>query len=600
MPKNFGQRIDLSSPVFASIAYTLAALIIVLIFPDISFYGYESPEDKFSSSKPFILSIFRVSYSFTRAILAFIPVFPAVFISAQLFPFCHTFPRKPVRYRRFSLEFFKLVRPQLIIAIAAVIFYSLLSFLVRPIIANYQINMQVESALFGEAKKNAIAYADKENWSEAYHFFSICDRIWPNNPELTDLREIIGIGLSRVTYQRGPALEKPLNTAILGMREETIDVQSALNLTETALREERFYDAHRLAVIAGQLSAEGSNEAVRASRLAGAAWNAIESLEPDAVERERYAIYQRKKDGYEEMISGNWVNAYYIFRSLMTDVSNDPDIKKFFALSAEGLSNAAFFIDEMDSRIGFEIINTFFSLPLFETNGRMVMRLASMSSTNDYSYGKGLEIAAFDSDQNPLFQVSAPYVKFLPFYIEDKQFTIIYLQAWGRDYKQMQWGPSWEGAPPADTPNTQLVLPISYEDFLLASTANRALDGFFIRDIWSFAARLSSYGYVPEVYQAEIIYIISEPLFFLPLIIFSLIIGWNLRCKRRYTFALFPMLIALPFVLNGLINILRSILNMFCVFTLISFGFTTALLINFAAAFLLFALGVILLTAQRE
>ncbi|MDR1147877.1 MAG: hypothetical protein LBK66_04535 [Spirochaetaceae bacterium] len=613
MPKHFWQRIDLSSPVFTGIAYTLAALIVILIFklffPDLSLYGYESSTDVSLSSKPLVLNIFRAGDSLTRALLAFISVFPAVFMSAQVIPFCHTLPQSP-HYRRFSLDFFKLMRPQLIMTVTAVIVYSLLSFIVRPIAADYQADIQTESILFAEAEKKAIVYANKEEWTEAYHFLSICDRIWPNNPALNNLRELIGLALSRVMYRRLPAPEKTLNNTIADMQRETIDLQNALRLADTALREGRFYDAHRLAVIAGQLSEEGSNEAVLASRLAGTAWNAIENLEPDAVERGQRAIYQRKKNGYEEMINGNWVNAYYIFRALAADVPDDPDVKKFFALSAEGLSGAAFFIDEMDRRLGAEISNPFFSLPLFETDGRLVMRLASLSSTADYSYGKGLEIAAFDSNQNPLFQVSAPYVKFLPFYIDGKPFTIIYLQAFGRDYEQMRWGPSWEGAPPtdlltadlltADTPKTQLALSISYEDFLLSSTANRKLDGFFIRDIWLLAGRLALYGYIPEVYQAEIIYIISEPLFFLPLTIFSLIMGWNLRCKKRSTFMLLPMLIALPFMFNGFMHIFRSVLNMFCVFTLISFGFTPALLINFAAAFLLFALAIVLLTAQHD
>jgi hypothetical protein len=609
MPKHFWQRIDLSSPVFTGIAYTFAALIVILIFklisPDLSFYGYEAPADVSLSSKPLVLSIFRAGNSFTRALLAFISLFPAVFMSAQVIPFCHTLAQSPVHYRRFSLEFFKLMRPQLIIAVAAVIVYSLLSLIVRPIAANYQADIQTKSILFAEAEKKAIVYANKEEWTEAYHFLSICDRIWPNNPGLSNLREMIGLELSRVMYHRSPAPEKTLNNTIIDVQGETIDLQNALRLADMALREGRFYDAHRLAVIAGQLSGEGSNEAVLAIRLAGTAWNAIENLEPDAVERGQRAIYQRKKNGYEEMINGNWVNAYYIFRALLTDVPDDPDVKKFFALSAEGLSSAAFFIDEMDRQLGAEISNPFFSLPLFETGGRLVMRLASLSGTTDYSYGKGLEIAAFDSNQNPLFQVSAPYVKFLPFYIDGKAFTIIFLQAFGRDHEQMRWGPSWEDVSPTDslaagTPKTQLALPISYEDFLLSSTANRKLDGFFIRDIWLLAGRLALYGYIPEVYQAEIIYIISEPLFFLPLAIFSLIMGWNLRCKKRSTFALLPMLLALPFVFNGFMHIFRGVLNMFCVFTLISFGFTPALLINFAAAFLLFALGIVLLTAQRD
>ncbi|MDR1363138.1 MAG: hypothetical protein LBJ35_03700 [Spirochaetaceae bacterium] len=603
MPKQFRTRIDLSSPAFISVAYPLTALIVLilfrLIFPDVFLYDDGLPSDALLNSKPLILDVFRAGNILTRSLLDFISLFPAIFISAQLITFCRSAPQRPIRYQRFSPEFFKLMRPQLAVALAAVVFYGLLFLVVRPMAAGYQIDIQTESVLFAEAKEKTIALANKEEWTEAYRFLSICERIWPESPDLADEREIIGTGITRIMYSRAPTPEKTASDALAGAQGGAVNAQSALRLAETALKEDRFYDAHRLAVIAGRISREGSAEATLASRLAGAAWNAIETLEPDAAERRQYSVYQRKRDGYEAMVSGDWIHAYYTFRALLKDVPNDPDVKTFFEISTHGLSTASFFIDEID-RLGLEVSAPFFSLPLFETDGRLVMRLASILNVDGYSYGKDLEAAAFDADNNPLFKMSAPYVKFLPLYVDGKQFTIIYLQAWGRDNEQMNWGPVWEGTPPANTPNTQLALAISYEDFLLASSAGKNIDGFFIGNIWSFARNLASYGYVPEVYQAEIIYIISEPLLFLPLTIFSLIAGWNLRGKSRSTLALYPMFIALPFVLNGLIHILRGVANMFCIFTLLSFGFTPALLISFAAAFLLFILGIVLISAQRS
>ncbi|MDR2659865.1 MAG: hypothetical protein LBC27_07760 [Spirochaetaceae bacterium] len=601
MPKQFGRKIDISSPAFICIVYPIAALIVILIFrlifPDFSLYDDELSAGSMLGSDSPVLSVFRIKNSLTRGILDFISFFPALFISAQLMPFRRAPHQKNAQFTRFSPEFFKLLRPQLIIAVAASIVYSLLFLLIRPLAADYQVDIRTTSMLFTEAKEKTAFYAYRDDWTEASRFLAFCENIWPGDPELDGLREYIGSALTRIMYSRGPT---PSRNLILNVPGEPVDAQTALNLTETALKEERFYDAHRLAVIAGRLSKEGSNEAARANRLAGAAWNAIESLEPDADERERYAIYQRKRDGYEAINSGDWVHAYYIFRGLMSDIPDDPDVKKFFAVSAEGLGGAAFFIDEMDEQLGAELSSPFFSLPLFETQGRLVMRLASLSSNADYSYGKGLEIAAFDSNANPLYRVSAPYVKFLPVYIGDEQFTVIYLQAWGRDSEDIRWGPSWEGTPPPDVPNTQIMLAIDYEDFLSASIAGRNLDGFFIRDIWSLASRLGSYGYIPEVYQAEIIYIISESLLFLPMIIFSLTIGWNLRGKKHSSSMLLPMFIALPIVLSRLINVLREVVNMAGIFTLLSLGFTAALLLSFATAFLLFVLGLVLLASQSS
>ncbi|MDR0409307.1 MAG: hypothetical protein LBH18_02790 [Spirochaetaceae bacterium] len=611
MPRYFRRRIDTDSPAFISFAYTFAALVLLLLFrlffPNVSLYDNGLPADVLLSSKSFILGVFRTGNSLTRGLLDFISFFPAVFISSQLISFSRAVPQENVRYRSFSPEFFKMLRPRLITALVAAVLYGILFLIVRPLAAGYQVDIQTGSLLFNEAKEKAILFADREDWKESSRFLSICERIWPRNPELAGLRESVDMGLTRLMYSRGPDSDKPAGSADAGMRGDPIDAQSALRLTETALSEERFYDAHRLAVIAERLSVEGSNEAALAKRLAGTSWNAIETLEPDAAERERRSIYQRKKEGYEAMISGDWVHAYYTFRALLDDAPSDPDIRNFFDISTEGLGKTAFFIDEME-RLGTEISDPLFSLPLFETDGRLVMRLASFSGTGDYSYGKGLDIAAFDANHNPLFRVSTPYVKFMPFYVDGKQYTVIYLQAWGRNYEQMHWEPVWEGTPPANTPQTQLALAISYDDFLLASAAGRNLDGFFIRDIWLFANRLASYGYVPEVYQAEIIYIVSEPLFFFPLAIFSLVISWNLRgrsragakSRGRVSFVVYPMLIALPFALNWIIHMMRGVMNMFGIFTLLSFGFWTGMLISLATAFTLFALGIVIMAAQSD
>jgi hypothetical protein len=601
MSKQFKREIEIGSPAFICTVYPIAALIFVLIFrlifPNLSFDGAASDLDGIP-----VLSVFRISNSITRGLLDFIMFFPAIFMSAQLIPFRRVPPKKNVHFQRFSIEFFKLLRPQLIAALFAAILYSLLFLLVRPLCSDYQVDIRTESILFADAREKAILFSNKEEWIEASRFLSACERIWPGNTELENLREIVNTGLARIKYSRGPVPEKRMESNVTGIPGQAapINARSALRFAEQAFSEERYYDAHRLAVTAERLAAQGSNEAAQAMRLAGAVWNTIESMEPGAAELERRAIYRRKRYGYEAINGGDWVQAYYIFRSLIAEAPGDPDIQNFFSLSAEGLAQAAFFIDEMDTRLGTELAGPVFSLPLFETEGRAVMRLASLSSTADYSYGKGLELAAFDSAQNTLYRINAPYVKFLPLYIGERQFTAVYLQAFSRDYEQMHWGPTWYGTVPENTPENQLVLAISYEDFLLASVSGKNSGGLFLHDIWSLADRLALYGYVPEVYQAEIVNSIVEPLLFLPLMVFSLIIGWKLRGRKHYSLAVFPMAFALPIVLNGLVSILRSVVNISNIFVVLSLGFTAALAIGFAATFVLFVLGIVILSTQRS
>jgi hypothetical protein len=599
MPKQSARKIDAGSPAFICIVYPLAALVAILIFRLFSPNAFLNRNGGGAlAGGTYILEIFRAGNSLTRGLLDFISVYPAIFMSAQFIPFRRIPLMDSAWYQRFSPKFFKLLRPQLIAALVSAIVYGLLFFLVRPVCVGYQIDIRAESALFAEAKEKTILYANKEDWIEASEFMSVCENIWPLSSELAGLREAVDIGLSRIIYSRGKP-ENPL-PAGAGSGAKPVDGQSAFAMAEDFMAKERYYDAHRLAVIAERLFAPGSVEAVRASRLAGAAWNAIESLAPNAGQLKQYDFYRRKQEGYEAMNSGEWVRAYYIFRGLIEEDANDPDVRNFFELSAEGMSQIAFFNGEMNERLGLEISAPVFSLPLFEAEGRAVMRLSSLSTMADYSYGRNFEIAAFDSEQNPLYSVEAPYVKFLPFYINEKTFTLVYLQAFSRDYENMRWGPLWRGSPPPNAPENQIILAISYEDFLLASSAGKNMDSFFLSDIWLLSERLANYGYLPEVYHAEIISNIMKPLLFLPLMMFSLIIGWQMRGKKRYSSAVLPMFFVLPLVLTCLIQVLRRVIDIYSVFSVLSFGFTVSLALGVVTAALLFVLGVVLLAAQRS
>jgi hypothetical protein len=598
--KMLNLKVDTSALGFICTAYTLAVLAAILIFrlffPDAEIYGTEASQ----YIKMPLLSIFRTGNALTRGILDFISFFPAIFMSAQLIPFRRISMQKTVQHKHFSPEFLHLLRPQLLASVAAAIIYSLLSLIVRPICADYQVDIRTKSVLFNEAKEKTILFSNKEDWVEASNFLLLCERIWPRSSELADLRETVDTRLASIKYNLRATEEKDPSKVIIGIPGEPapMDVQSALRFAETALREERYYDAHRLAVIADHLAPPGSNEHERAVRMETAAWQAIESLAPKAAELERYAVYRQKRDGYDAMYSGDWVRAYYIFRDLAVKTPNDPDVKKFLISCTEGIAQTAFFVDEMNIRLGAELAGPVFSLPLFDTEGRLVMRLASLSSTADYSYGKALEIDAFDAEQKPIYRIEAPYVKFAPLYIDERQLTVVYLQAFNRDYEQMRWGPVWYGDPPQDAPVNQFVLAISYENFLLSSVASRNLDGFFLRDIWSIASNLPAYGYVPEVYLTQVINKIMEPMLFLPLMMFSLTLGWAFRGKKHLSFSVYPMFILLPIVLNELILMFRGVSEILCAFAVLTFGFTATLLLSFATVFALFVMSVVILAFQ--
>jgi hypothetical protein len=144
-----------------------------------------------------------------------------------------------------------------------------------------------------------------------------------------------------------------------------------------------------------------------------------------------------------------------------------------------------------------------------------------------------------------------------------------------------------------------LYLDLLYEDFLIAATASRSTKLFFAGDLFRSSAKLRFFGFIPEVFYAEIIRIIYIPILFLPLGIFALIIGWKYRPRRKVPYAIFPMLIVLPFVFETIVLIVKKIFNLISIWTTLAFGFQASCLISIGTAIFLFLLTLFLLAAQR-
>jgi hypothetical protein len=385
-----------------------------------------------------------------------------------------------------------------------------------------------------------------------------------------------------------------------------------LALAETALREERYYDAHWLATLADRLARRGSVESAEAARLASLAWNFIDSLEPDARETHTYALYHLKRDGYEAMVSQDWIRGYYIFRDLRETIPQDPDVANYLSICESGTAQAAFFIDEMDMAIGELLTGAVFSIPLVpqgriagedlpagEAGGRrVVVRIESLSTFDDFSYAVGLEIAAFDETGRPVYRVETPYAKIIPMLVRDRSRVVFLLRGLDRLDSTLKYEPVWSGSPPANPGDAQIALDITYENFLLLSKARRRVNSLFMADLFAMGNSFGAYGYIPQVFQLEVLCRIVEPLFLLPLAAACIIIGWRFRAKRRPKFLGIPMLIILPLVFNGIVYLVRSLSNTLGLWLLLSLAFTAAAAIFIAGILLLFIIALIVLAAQ--
>jgi hypothetical protein len=457
--------------------------------------------------------------------------------------------------------------------------------------------------LYRDARDKAISYAGTGDWTEASRFATICEQIWPGNPDVSGLKNEIDAEFYRSQYLRDRAdpAERPPGP---DPKERTpVDAVEALQFAETAFREERYYDAHWLATLAGRLARPGSVEAGESARLAGRAWNAIESLAPNSRERELHRLYQLKRSGYEAMVGQDWIKGYYIFKELAGLSPDDPDAADFLRRCESETLQIAFFADELELTLGDVLTEAVFSLPRYngagEADGRLVLRVNALSTFPDYSYGFDIELAAVNSAGSLAGRMEAPYAKFLPKTINGRPQVVVLLQSLDRRNPDLRWGPVWTEPEQVELGGAELPLDLSYENFLLITRVRRGLEHFQIPSLFAAEQNLAPYGYIREAFRAQAINRIAEPVFFLPLLILALVVAWRFRPQKQPRYLAVPMLAVMPVVFLACISVYRSLIETLGIWMALALSFASSMVVLGIAVSLLFFLSLIILVSQR-
>jgi hypothetical protein len=578
-----------------------ALFIFYLLFSSLALLGFHYFFPGEAPPLPFLAR----SWNLIQGIFELLSLLPALIMSALVFPF-GLYPDNEPETARFSPRFFQRFKGPIVAAICASLAYGLIFFVVQPMVQNFRADLKSQGLFFRLAQGRAREYADRGEWPQAALFIGFCEGIWPESPEIEELRREAEVQLAEIEGRERREMAEALtgkdywDSVLSGIpdRRKPVNAAEALAMAETAWREERFYDAHWLATLAEKLARPGSPEQGEAPRIAALAWNSMASLAPDARDRELYSLYRLKQSGYEAMLAGDWIRAYYIFLEFGELSPGDPDVMNFLARSEREARKTAFFIDEIDTRVGGILAQAVFSLPVASPRGegRGVMRFAALSVFADYAYGFEAEFISFDAENRILSHFTAPYVKILPFNLNSQRRSLMLMQVLDRYQRDRRWEPAWIVPPAGDN---QIILEIDYDTFRLLAQARQGMDDLSLGQIFNAAKSLETYGYIPQVFQAEIIYRLSEPLFLLPMAILAIILGWRFRALKRSRYAMVPMLFVLPLVFKGLVYFYRYILNILGIWTVLSLGFSSALLIYTAGAGILFTLSLVLLASQR-
>jgi hypothetical protein len=599
MRRNGGATMKISKETFRSphvifILYMAAAGLLIMGFRFI-FPGEAAP-----------LPIYSESWRLIRGALDILTIFPALVMSALVAPFA--LAGFEDQHSSFSPRFFQRLFTPIITAICAAAVYGGIFFLVLPLAREAEGNMRYGGELFTLARERAQIHGRAGEWLEASQFIGICDGIWPNSPDIASLRTEVDVHLDEDRFEEederaASRVELAVDGRSAAMTSlpgqgQPLDTAGAIARGEEAFGEQRYYDAHWLATLGERLAKAGSPEAASAARLAARAWNQIESQQPTFREERLYSLYHLKQSGYEAMVSGDWIRAYYIFQELAEQTPDDPDALNFLAACERGTKEIAFFIDEIEVSPGEILTGAVFSLPA-GAGGRAVLRIASLSAAPDFAYGTGLEYLSFDAQSRPLVRLQAPYAKLLPFTLDGRRQVLVLMRALDRHDRNLRWEPEWSRGGASSAAGAQITLDVSYETFLLLSKIRQGLPNLQIGELFSASKTIGESGYVPQVFEAEILNRLGTPLFFLPMSIIAIIIGWRFRAKSRVRYLFIPLLPVLPVVFNGLSRLYQSVLNTLGIWLILTLGFSMALVVFIVVLAASFVISLIALAAQH-
>jgi len=552
------------------------------------------------------LSIFSKNWKLVKGLIEIITLFPALAFSGLVVPFGMPSEEDFFEGEETPQNLFRRFETPIITAIIAAAVYALLFFLILPLAQNSEKNMRFQGELYKLAKNLAETNRKEHKWVQASQFIGICDSVWKNSPEMDDLRADIKLNIDKIEASSDRRqVEKPRTADVSALpgQKQPVDAGEAIFMGEDAFNKGEFLDAHWLASLGERLARPGSPEVAKAIALAAKAWNQIETLQTSSGEENARELYLLKKSGYEAMLSGDWIRAYYIFQEHAAKSPNDPDTKRFLAQCEIGTKEIAFFMDEVEVSLGDTQTNVILSLPVVENglSGRSVIRIKKLSTTPDVAYGIDIEYMAFDAQSRLLSSMEAPNVKILPITIEGRHQVHVLMRALDRHSSTERSEPVWyvRNANSRHPDDAQLILDMPYETFLEVVKLRQGLESLRINELFTAAEMADKAGYIPQVYEAEILNRFGSCLFFLPMTIIAIAMGWYFRARRRPRYLFVPLLPVFPLVFNGIVILYRKAISVLGASLIFAVGYSAAVVMLIVFLALSFFVSLIVLVKQH-
>ena len=586
-----------------------------------------------------IIEPFRLAYTLCTSVGTFVRLYPALVISSLIVWFS-------VRVisgdegLRFTLHFMEDMRAPLVTALVAATLYAGLSLFLGPLAQGQCMRIEAKSELYHSSFERQAGATRQKEYTRALRYLDVCLAVWPDNDDLARDREKVQAEIDEMERLRlakdSGAAEAP-QELVRAPGWEALDVLTALSRAQKALDDRDFFSAHWYASMAARLVGEDRAEYQSAMRLQSESWNGIAARErdldrpQDPALRRRYDRFRRMRAGYSAYMAGEAITAYYIFNALVEEdpssLFENPDIKRYHALSKEALLATAFFSDEPASLMGEVHSSVLLSIPA-PNGGRDVIRMGLLRMFSDVAWVEGYEHMRLDANGSLLFSVSSPRVKILPLGprstgermpgdpFEDSKNSAdkpdgapalagaehalaVLLVSVDRHDERLREEPLWKAGEAPDGIPSRVLLELGYDQFVQLAQLDRGVSSLSFPQSLLAREQLDEHGYPPSAFLLNVLVRLSEPFTFLALAILALSFGWHFRAHSKPGLLVLPVALILPFLVEIVVRGIRLVQLGALAALVVSLPGVWALVAMIAAEALFVAASILFLAGQR-
>lgn len=490
-----------------------------------------------------------------------------------------------------STSFPALVRAPIVFLLVLTLFYVVSQEWILPVESQrrqtYSYNSALAQQLYDRAQKsyNAAQYQQALTRIEQYLAVN------PTDDKAQDLRRS---ALSRIPT--GASItenqETPAQFSAIPVSGDGLSVQQLLDRSSRYFRSEDYFSAYYYATLV--LRADPRlNEA---QRLQSRSLEKIRSIDVSRMAKEKATVFDRKRQGFLDLESGNSIGAYYIFNSLSKTAPDDPDVRRYLAAAKEGVEQISFFADEITGVVALPGIQRVMFVNNRTESYVELLYFGKLINAPEGVYAVDVELMRFSPKGQVQLHLHAPYGK-----IVSQQLVLraIDRESSGKGGGVTMQPEVYAGKLPKDTgPIFPLLIPV--RDLETIAQGPTRLTSASLVSLWSAVKVLGTYGYATQPVYLEIAMRILLPFSFVILSFLSLSLGWRLRSRylTRPPILTVLLLPVIPIVINYLFRLytygFRSVLG----FTILYTGFTVTLAVLLASQAILLALALFSLAVQ--